>query len=225
MAESTHQTPWLMAAFASVAGIFVATMTLKLQNFVALPVVHGLVSVCLVCFLAELLKKRFYLPKAPGGLCLRSLLLFGVFGIFILLIRDLPHGLTWVLFMVSIVWVNDSAAYLVGGKFGKQRLAPDISPGKTIEGAQGAVLASIVCALAINALLLHMPLAYALAYGLGASVISQLSDLHESLTKRKFHVKDSGNILPGHGGVYDRIDSFVFLAPLTYYFIVFVTGS
>ena len=106
----------------------------------------------------------------------------------------------------------------VGRLLGRHKLAPRISPGKTVEGGLGGLLAGALAAWALNRLLgLEKPdLAMALL-GAGAAVAGQLGDLAESLLKRTAGIKDMGNLLPGHGGILDRLDSLLFVAPLVYY--------
>ncbi|MGY3777412.1 phosphatidate cytidylyltransferase [Isobaculum melis] len=124
-------------------------------------------------------------------------------------------GLAVILYMLFLVWSTDSGAYFCGRKFGKNKLAPHISPNKTIEGALGGV----VCALVVSVLFLYFnPMQYALVPMLGLtalfSVSGQLGDLVESAYKRHYDVKDSGNLLPGHGGILDRFDSLLFVLPI-----------
>ena len=126
-----------------------------------------------------------------------------------------PHGGQWVLYVLSLIWVADIAAYFVGKRFGKHKLAPKISPGKTWEGAYGALIASVLV-IVIGYLLLHPtmnPLKWFLI-GLVTVASSIVGDLFESSFKRMRNVKDSGKILPGHGGILDRIDSVMAAVPI-----------
>jgi len=121
--------------------------------------------------------------------------------------------------VLGTVWISDSAAYFVGRRFGRRKLAPSISPGKTWEGVAGALIAVALYALAWVALgvpdnrWLGVPLALA-AVLLALAVVGIIGDLFESLIKRQAGVKDSGNLLPGHGGILDRIDAPVAMLPL-----------
>ncbi len=134
-------------------------------------------------------------------------------------LRLLPQG-SWMLMSVFImVWVCDSGAYFTGYFLGKHKMAPRLSPKKTIEGGVGGVLLTVVAALIIQRFLLIAPnmlnaVIVALLVAFGAIV----GDLFESYLKRSFGVKDSGNILPGHGGFADRFDSFLMVAPLCFYY-------
>jgi phosphatidate cytidylyltransferase len=120
-----------------------------------------------------------------------------------------------ILFLLVTIWGCDSFAYYVGKNFGRHKLAPEVSPKKTIEGSIGGLIGSVL--VAVGAALLFVPefrpLEAALIGGL-ASTAGQLGDLVESLFKRGAGVKDSGHFLPGHGGFYDRVDSLLFAAPV-----------
>lgn len=128
----------------------------------------------------------------------------------------LPRGRSWVAFVLLVVMLGDSVAYFVGRRFGARKLAPKISPGKTVEGSLGYVIGSVVAGLAAGKWLLpELPAGEIIAVSVIASVLGQLGDLFESWVKRAFGVKDSGRLLPGHGGVLDRLDSLIFPAVFT----------
>ena len=128
----------------------------------------------------------------------------------------------WViLYALLIVWITDSGAYLIGRKLGKHKLAPHVSPNKTWEGSIGGSLVSVIV---VGLYLAFSPVKF--AYGLPImllltvvlSVGGQIGDLIESAFKRHYGVKDSGRILPGHGGILDRFDSLLFVLPLMHLF-------
>ncbi len=123
------------------------------------------------------------------------------------------------LFMFSVLWANDSGAYLVGSWIGKHKLVEKISPNKTWEGAIGGAIIGLVVALVLSHVfgLLNYPQTIILAMLIIISGI--FGDLTESLIKRNFEVKDSGKIMPGHGGFLDRFDSMLFAAPICYFYI------
>jgi len=129
-----------------------------------------------------------------------------------------PQGGQLVLWLCAMIWCNDTAAYFTGHAWGRHKLAPRISPGKTIEGGIGGLLASILIAWLGKILFLgDISWINITILGVIIGIISQMSDLCESLVKRWAGVKDSGAILPGHGGLLDRIDSLIFTAPVMYY--------
>ncbi|MBI4668480.1 MAG: phosphatidate cytidylyltransferase [Elusimicrobia bacterium] len=143
----------------------------------------------------------------------------------LVLLRDLvPLGKQWCLFLFVTIWVSDTFAYFIGLKLGRRKLAPRVSPKKTIEGFLGGVVGA---ALAASLMWVIFFRSHGLDYGetavlggLGIGVLGQLSDLVESVLKRQAKVKDSGDILPGHGGFLDRFDSFLLTAPLLYYYVI-----
>ncbi|HEY6106973.1 MAG TPA: phosphatidate cytidylyltransferase, partial [Anaeromyxobacteraceae bacterium] len=118
-------------------------------------------------------------------------------------------------------WANDTFAYFAGSLFGRHRLLERVSPQKTWEGFAGGALGSVAGALAVRALLLGpVPLWAALAVAAGGAVLGPLGDLAESMLKRAAGVKDSGRLIPGHGGLLDRIDALLFVAPWVYAFAI-----
>ncbi len=124
-----------------------------------------------------------------------------------------PRGPQWVLFMLLLVWVADIGAYFFGRRFGRVRLAPEVSPGKTWEGVLGGAAGSALVAIAGSAWF-RIPLFAFVPLCLAAVGFSIVGDLTESLLKRFAGMKDSGTVLPGHGGVMDRIDSLTGAAPV-----------
>jgi phosphatidate cytidylyltransferase len=129
---------------------------------------------------------------------------------------DMPHGAQWVLFALLLVWVADIGAFFFGRRYGRLRLAPDVSPGKTWEGVLGGVAVSAIVAVA-GSLWFHLPLMTFLPLCMAAVGFSIVGDLTESLLKRFAGMKDSGTLFPGHGGVMDRIDSVTGAAPVLFF--------
>jgi phosphatidate cytidylyltransferase len=130
----------------------------------------------------------------------------------------------WVFFALFVTFASDIAAFFIGRALGKHRLAPNISPGKTREGAIGGIIGAIIISLCFIAPTpLSLPISYgqAIVLGLLVSIFGQLGDLTESLLKRNMGIKDSSQLIPGHGGFLDRIDSVVFAGVVVYYFVVF----
>jgi phosphatidate cytidylyltransferase len=130
-------------------------------------------------------------------------------------LRDLnPH---WLLFALALVWVGDSTAYYVGKRFGRHRMAPRLSPAKTWEGAASSMAASLVFGVFyLRRFLAEVAPAEAVGLSVAAAVAGQFGDLVESALKRGAGVKDSGTLLPGHGGFLDRLDSSLFTMPVVY---------
>lgn len=139
-------------------------------------------------------------------------------------LRDIPtYGEYLTLFMIITVWVCDTGAYFSGRFLGKHKLNAEVSPKKTWEGALGGTLLAVGAAVVMRNLFLSTLLTVqtALWLGLLVAVIGQLSDLAESVIKRSTGVKDSSHLLPGHGGFLDRFDSYLLLAPVFYYVVIY----
>jgi len=133
-------------------------------------------------------------------------------------------GLGFLVMIFFVILMTDIGAYYVGSKFGKTPLCPVVSPKKTVEGAIGGGLFAVLTALIIG-YIINLAWYYSLAAGGLVTVFAQLGDLSESLIKRDAGVKDSGNSLPGHGGFLDRVDSYMFSAPVAYYFFKYFVVS
>lgn len=127
-----------------------------------------------------------------------------------------PRGLAWSLLVVLATWVGDSAAYLTGRALGRHKLAPRISPGKTVEGAIGGLVGSMLMGSLVVAASGLAPWWLGAIVGATIGVVGQIGDLSESLLKRQAGVKDSGSLIPGHGGMLDRIDALLFAFPIAY---------
>lgn len=144
----------------------------------------------------------------------------------LILLRDLPFGRQWIFFVLACVMFCDSAAYFTGVSIGQKKLYPAISPNKSVEGAVGGIIGSI-----LGAVLARWVFFDALGWfdvlllGILLGVLGQVGDLFESMLKRSFGVKDSGRLVPGHGGLLDRLDSLLFaFAPVYYYGLLFFKG-
>ncbi|MBA7712757.1 hypothetical protein ES703_121746 [subsurface metagenome] len=138
-------------------------------------------------------------------------------------LRGLDDGRNWVFFALFATFGSDTAAFFIGRALGRHHLVPSISPGKTWEGAIGGIFGAIMISLLFTLPTpLGLPLSYwqAILLGLLVSIFGQLGDLVESLLKRNMGVKDSGKLLPGHGGFLDRIDSIVFAGIVVYYYVI-----
>ena len=143
----------------------------------------------------------------------------------VLLLESLPDGARLVFVLVGTTWAGESAAYVVGSTIGRHALAPVISPRKTVEGALGQLVASVVAAGALGAWLMpQWPVATAILAGAVLGVVGQIGDLVESVIKRSLGAKDTGGLLPGHGGVLDRLDGLILNAPALFYYASWVGG-
>ncbi len=166
------------------------------------------------------LRSRELSDTLPFAACL----VFGVLYVFGALRAGVElrgRSVYWLLFALSLNWVGDIAALYVGKALGRHKLSPRISPGKTWEGAIGSMLAAIVYgALYFPKLLPAVPIAQGLAIAAVGNVAGQIGDLAESAMKRGAGVKDSGTLLPGHGGWLDRLDSSLFALPVVYFLLI-----
>jgi phosphatidate cytidylyltransferase len=156
----------------------------------------------------------------PAALTLVALVYVSWFLGHVLALHRRPEGDFLVLFLVTVTWVGETAAYVVGSSLGRHKLAPAVSPGKTIEGAVAQLAVSIAAAgLCAEWLLPDWSLAGALVAGALLGVVGQVGDLVESAIKRSVGVKDAGGLIPGHGGVLDRVDGLLFNSPALYYYV------
>jgi phosphatidate cytidylyltransferase len=138
---------------------------------------------------------------------------------YLVLIRNGLDGVLWIFFLLCVVYAGDTGAYYIGSYFGRHKLCPAISPGKTIEGAVGGLAANVgVGALIKSFFMPQFSWGLSILFFILVGMAGQAGDLFESELKRSGGVKDSGTIFPGHGGVLDRIDSLLFAAPLAYLF-------
>ncbi|MHB8132935.1 MAG: phosphatidate cytidylyltransferase [Anaerolineaceae bacterium] len=158
------------------------------------------------------------------GITLGGILYIGWLGSYLISIRFLPDGLWWLLLTIPTVGISDGGAFLIGTRWGKNKIAPRLSPKKTWEGYLGGVIFGLIGGALLGALCHQnapqITIFHGLILGAIVSFLTPLGDLGESMLKRQFDLKDSSNLLPGHGGFMDRIDSWLWAACLGYYTIV-----
>lgn len=158
---------------------------------------------------------------AGWAITLAGALYIGGLGGYFLLVRNLPNGMIWTIAALVTAWMTDTGAYLAGTRLGRHGFFTRISPKKTWEGAIGGWVAAPLTMLALGSIL-ALPLWHCVILGLLIGIAATFGDLAESLLKRQTGVKDSSHIVPGHGGVLDRLDSLLFAAVVTYYYLVWV---
>ncbi len=210
--------------FAALTGTVVVPLLLGQRADLLLP----LFTVAYLCLSVSFL---FRLKSIPAvGKDLGWLLSGWIYLPFLLghayLLRTLPLGKQWIFLLLIAVMACDSMAYFVGRKLGRRKLYPLVSPNKSVEGAVGGIFGAVIGV--YLAMLLFMPEIGFFDGFLVAVVISvfgQIGDLFESLLKRSCGVKDSGTLIPGHGGLLDRLDSLLFVFPLVYYIAVYCYGG
>lgn len=144
-------------------------------------------------------------------------------GSYIIRLRFLPDGFYWLLMAIAPAGISDIGAYLVGSVIGSHKMAPALSPGKTIEGYLGGVLTAAATGYAVGAIaniaVSHMNGLTGLIIGLAVGVFCPLGDLGKSLLKRQFNLKNTSNLIPGHGGVLDRVDTWLWAGVISFYLI------
>jgi phosphatidate cytidylyltransferase len=173
--------------------------------------------------------------RQTGALRERVLgLMAGLFGVFYLALTLYPAvalrfefgnraGRSWLMLLLVVIWVEDIAALVTGRSIGRTLLCPSISPKKTVEGAAGGLLAGIAAALLARYVAFpELPLVHVIAVAILLGVFGQLGDLAESMLKRAAQVKDSSSLIPGHGGVLDRVDSLLFAFPVLYLYLLWL---
>ncbi|MCK4986755.1 MAG: phosphatidate cytidylyltransferase, partial [Desulfobacterales bacterium] len=142
---------------------------------------------------------------------------------FLVLIREGSSGMIWVFVLLAVIFAGDTGAYYVGSYLGRHKLSPAVSPGKTIEGSIGGLAVNLVLGgVGKYFFLSGLPWGLSLLFFLTVGIAGQVGDLFESELKRSSGIKDSGGILPGHGGILDRIDALLFASPVAYIFIRYI---
>ena len=178
-------------------------------------------ALTLIISLTWQLFNRTGIPTANWALAIASGLYLGTSGAHFILLRQLFDGERWLLLVVTGTWLADSGAYLVGSRFGRHKLAPLLSPKKSWEGLIGGIAISALLNMGVAAVL-NLPIIHGAALGLIGAAIGLLGDLSISMIKRQVGVKDTGQLIPGHGGALDRLDSLLFSVIVGYYYIIWI---
>lgn len=183
-----------------------------------------------VAFVAEIFRRQVSdVFLSVSSTITGSIYVGWAFGYHLLLLRQIDGqvGSSLVFFLLATVWCGDSGAYLIGSSLGERKLCPAISPNKTIEGGIAGLIAGMAGGFVVwffclreTVDIVHVPI-----LGLSLGIISQISDLSESIIKRNAHVKDSSSTVPGHGGLLDRCDGLVFSTPALYYYFEHFVGT
>ena len=152
-----------------------------------------------------------------------SSLYVGLLAAHFVLLREVDDGRSWLFVGVLTVWIADTGAYFVGRSIGRHKMSPIVSPGKTVEGAIGSFVTGFIAVFGLSAAFgLDVDTVHKVALGLILPPVILVGDLAESAIKRGLGVKDSGFLVPGHGGVLDRLDSLLFAIPVTFYYLALV---
>lgn len=184
-------------------------------------IISGLISLNLI-IAASLSLPRFNFDSLVPEIVIKqalSIIYIPLFLSYLILLRNDSAGSIWILFLLSIVFAGDIGAFYVGSYWGRHKLCPAVSPAKTIEGSIGGLVAILgVGSLFKYFFLPVMPWGKSVLFFIFLGIAGQIGDLFESELKRAAHMDDSGRILPGHGGILDRIDALLFAAPVAFFF-------
>jgi phosphatidate cytidylyltransferase len=211
-----------------VTGVLMVVFFRAYDGFDSAPLVISLVALTGMGYHLAAFEKGDGTGGTDYTVTLAGVIYIGWLGAYLISLRDLPEGVWWVLMVLPLLWITDVAAYFVGRRFGRHKLNTRLSPKKTWEGYLGGIAAATLAGLlfgvivpALNPGILFLSPLRGAFMGFILALTSLLGDLGESMFKRQFGLKDSGNLLPGHGGVFDRIDSWLWGAVIGYYTILF----
>jgi len=203
----------------SILGIFIYFILTYLSEYISnfIFILLGIsILTNIYLFFNLILNKSFRFKKIPSLLLLLFHITLSLFFLFQLPILNNSYEPKYILFLLIIVWTSDSAGYFFGIKFGKRKLMKSISPKKTIEGLVASLFFSMIISLIFGYITEYKNLIEIVVIGIFISILGSIGDLIESKFKRQSGVKDSGNLLKSHGGLYDRLDSLIFTAPFIY---------
>ncbi len=198
------------------------------NSIVNLPLELALALALLLPFSYQILRDRVDVASlSVESTVLGTVYIGWAFGYHLILLRNIAGaGRGLVFFLLVIVWLGDTAAYLFGKRFGRHKLRPTISPGKTVEGTIAGIVFGTLGGLGVWSFFLQdiLSLSHTLILGVLLGIVGQLSDLSESVIKRSAEVKDSGHLIPGHGGLLDRCDSLIFSALVLYHYFIWLVN-
>jgi phosphatidate cytidylyltransferase len=214
------------ALFLVVAGAMLLALGRAWNGFESAPWIISLLILASMTYHLVAFERGRDQSATDMGVTLGGMLYIGWIGAYLISLRALPDGMWWVLLALPAVWIADSGAYFIGSRWGRHKMSPRLSPKKSWEGYFGGILFGTLG----GALLGYIYPAWlgagptitplrGLLLGLVMSILPTLGDLGESMIKRQVGVKDSGNLLPGHGGAFDRIDSWLWAGVISYYII------
>ncbi len=203
---------WLLLAAMQWAELILPTIVLTVVVIALL---------LLFMFVPQQLKQLLPRPMAVlFGICYISICLGHL-----LLIRKLESGDLFIFFVIVVTWAADIGGYYIGASMGRRPIAPRLSPKKTVEGFVAGMVLSVVLAIVCHFWFLpFLPIYHCIIIGILLACVGLLGDLAESAFKRNAGIKDSGSLIPGHGGVLDRIDSLLLTAPASYYYVFLING-
>jgi len=197
-------------------GLATTLIAFAIVRFPTIPYLAPIASVLLLASLALQMRHRGGQPIADWAISLAGGAYLGWTGGHLAAVRELNHGIWWLVVAIGITWLADSGAYVIGKRFGKHKLTPSLSPKKTWEGYLGGVATAVLGGIIVG-LVSPLGLATSVLAALLVGSMGTLGDLVESMFKRQAQSKDSGHIIPGHGGAFDRVDSLLWAGVIVYY--------
>lgn len=223
MAKKNNIKPYSVVIYTLVTAAIASAYLPMTKAFWLSPFALVIAVSILLLALIELWQKKLFFAQNRVAMTGRIAVFVSFTSSYVYLLRDGKEGILHILFCLLIIWSTDVLALLGGRMFGKTPLSP-ISPNKTREGSLigliGSVIISCVYILVVFTYFdIQMNFLLYTGFAIVVSLVAQIGDLHESLVKRRMNVKDSSNILPGHGGIYDRADSTLFVMPLVFYLL------
>jgi phosphatidate cytidylyltransferase len=212
--------------FLIIVGVIVCVMTRALFNFSGSDFLISAVVLLAMAFHTFSFEAGHEKAATDFNITMGGILYLGWVGSYLISLRTLPNGLWWTLIALPAVGIADGGAYLFGSRLGRHKMAPRVSPKKSWEGYLGGVACGALGGMLLAWLwTLRAPgisVWNGFFLGLILSIVTPLGDLGESMLKRQFGVKDTSNLLPGHGGIMDRIDSWLWAAVISYYLIIWL---
>jgi phosphatidate cytidylyltransferase len=211
------------AFYLAIAGTFIIALAGRFENPEFLLLAIGFITLAVIGW--HILTFAIH-PQTAGidlAVSLSAILFIAFLGAYIVRLRFLPDGFYWLLLAIAPAGISDIGAFLIGSAIGSHKMAPALSPGKTIEGYLGGVLTAAVTGYAIGAVanltVPHISGLTGLMVGSVVGIFCPLGDLGKSLLKRQFNLKSTSNLIPGHGGVLDRIDTWLWAGVISFYLI------
>ena len=202
-----------------ITGLSSTVVAFVIIRFPTLPYLSAIVSVLLLGSIAAQMRYRERMPIAEWAIAVASGAYLGWTGGHLAAVRELDNGVWWLIMAIGITWLADSGAYVFGKRFGKHKLAPSLSPKKTWEGYFGGIAVSLIGGFVVG-LVSPLTMIHCLIVSGLVGIFGTLGDLVESMYKRQSNAKDSGHLIPGHGGIFDRIDSILWAGVIVYYYVI-----
>lgn len=203
----------------------IATAYAQAARLTQVDLLRPLLALLLMASLIYALYDKSDHPTQNWAINVASALYLGFMLSHFVTLRERPNGMNWVIFAFGMTWIGDTSAYFVGSALGRRKLWPRISPKKTWEGLAGEVVACMIAGPLLGGWLVGINVWQGLVIGVLVAVLGTFGDFAVSLVKRMAKAKDSSQLIPGHGGILDRLDSLLFTFPLIAYFALLVAGG